>query len=68
MVEGMSGRVWLDSSEVGKGSTFAFMLPVATPERLASLAKLILEAQTTDTDTGQSAPAELSPTQALKTR
>jgi two-component system sensor histidine kinase ChiS len=29
MMEGMGGSIWLVSSEIGRGSTFAFSLPVA---------------------------------------
>jgi len=29
MIEGMSGSVWLENSEVGKGSTFVFKVPLA---------------------------------------
>lgn len=34
LVERMGGEVKLESSEVGKGSTFSFTLPIATPEQV----------------------------------
>lgn len=34
MVEGMGGKIQLESSAEGKGSTFSFLLPVATPKNI----------------------------------
>jgi two-component system phosphate regulon sensor histidine kinase PhoR len=58
MIEGMGGRIWLDHSEEGKGSTFAFTLPISNPERLAAaIAKQNTVDQATDTITGQTTAA-----------
>jgi signal transduction histidine kinase len=37
LVEGMGGQMLLERSDVGKGSTFSFTLPIATDEQLANL-------------------------------
>ncbi len=34
IIEDMGGRIWLAQTEVNKGTTFTFSLPVATPEQL----------------------------------
>lgn len=39
LVEMMGGRIWADSSGLGKGSTFTFSLPAATPGILRQSAK-----------------------------
>lgn len=39
LVELMQGRIWAQSEGVGKGTTFIFSLPVATPDVLAQAAK-----------------------------
>lgn len=39
LVEMMGGRIWADSSGLGKGATFTFSLPVATPDILKQSAK-----------------------------
>jgi two-component system phosphate regulon sensor histidine kinase PhoR len=49
IVETMGGVVKLDRSDAGKGSTFSFTLPVATPERLAAAKK---DGTLTNTTTG----------------
>ena len=36
MVEGMGGKIWLESSIPGKGSVFAFCLPVFTKRTIAN--------------------------------
>lgn len=45
MAEGMGGRIYLVNSEVGKGSTFAFTLDLATPARMAHLKTQLEEAE-----------------------
>jgi signal transduction histidine kinase len=41
LVEAMDGRIWVESSGVpGEGSTFAFVLPAATPEMVAGVGVL----------------------------
>lgn len=44
IVEGMGGKVWLKSSELDKGSTFAFTVTLATEERMKRLQKQLNEA------------------------
>lgn len=44
MIEAMKGRVWLESSVEGKGSTFAFTLPIATGKEKAEAEELKLPA------------------------
>ncbi|HSX35794.1 MAG TPA: HAMP domain-containing sensor histidine kinase [Patescibacteria group bacterium] len=39
IVETMGGKIKLEKSVEGKGSTFSFTVPVATPERLAAAAR-----------------------------
>lgn len=39
LVELMGGRIWADSDGLGKGSTFTFSLPAATPQALSQSAK-----------------------------
>jgi PAS domain S-box-containing protein len=55
LAEGMDGKIWLDHSEEGKGSTFAFSLPLVTPERLAAAAAAAAQAGT-NSATGLTAP------------
>lgn len=43
MMEGMHGQIYLARSEVNKGSTFTFTIPLATPGRLKQLAKELSE-------------------------
>lgn len=42
LTEGMGGTVKLESSEPGKGSTFTFTLPIATPARINHATKIAL--------------------------
>ena len=38
IVESMGGKVWLEKSEQGKGTTFGFSVPIADPDRQAETA------------------------------
>jgi signal transduction histidine kinase len=52
LVEGMGGEISLEKSEEGKGSTFAFTLPVATPGQLQKLQETETKKGPTDAKTG----------------
>jgi signal transduction histidine kinase len=45
MTEGMGGTIGLETSVVGKGSTFLATLPLATPERLKQMAKQMYDSK-----------------------
>jgi len=53
MSEAMGGRVALEETHVGKGSTFSFTLPIATKEQQTSVSKLNTA---TDVSTGLTVP------------
>ncbi len=45
LVELMKGKIWVSSEGVGKGSTFTFSLPVATPELIQKAAEFAVKAK-----------------------
>jgi signal transduction histidine kinase len=55
LAEGMHGKVWLESSEPGKGTTFGFSIPIATEENIRKY-KETMKAEI-DSATGLTKPA-----------
>jgi signal transduction histidine kinase len=52
LVEGMGGSLILEQSVEGKGSTFSFIVPVATPKRLQKLHAATAKSAMIDSETG----------------
>jgi signal transduction histidine kinase len=56
-VEGMGGRIWIDKTAPGKGTTFAFVLPTKPSQQCAKPAKKQLPAASATPDQRASAAA-----------